>query len=170
MRSRVAALGFFGLGAGLGVNVVGFGVKVVELGWVVVELAGLTAGLGAGLMAGLGAGLTAGLGAGLTAGELVGLGEVSDSEAMALDVLPLITPKIPPATSARANMAITGMSKRGSFTLGVYVMKHPKRCSQSPQLPGHVRIVGCAREISTEEIPRDTHGSAKQPRCFFSLY
>lgn len=118
MRSRVAALGFFGLGAGLGVNVVGFGVKVVGLGWVVVELAGLTAGLGAGL--------TAGLAVGAVAGELVGLGEVSDSDAMALDELPLITPKIPPATSARANIATTGMNKRGSFTCGVYVMKHPK--------------------------------------------
>ena len=126
MRSRVAALGFFGLGAGLGVNVVGFGVKVVGLGWVVVELAGLTAGLGAGLTAGLGAGLTAGLAVGAVAGELVGLGEVSDSDAMALDELPLITPKIPPATSAMANMATTGMNKRGSFTCGVYVMKHPK--------------------------------------------
>lgn len=107
-------MGFFALGAGLGAIVVGCGVKVVGLGWVVVELAGLTAGLGAGL--------AAGLAVVAAAGELVGLGEAIDSNAMALGVLALITPKIPPATSARANMAITGMSERGSFTLGVYVM------------------------------------------------
>lgn len=126
LRSRVAGLGFFGLGVGLGVMVIVLG--CVAAG-VRAEVSGDGVDSGDGVSDGDGVSAGDGVATGV---DWPGAG--SDSDAVALDELTLITPKIPPATRAKANKAVTGISRRGSFTSEVchetpkYGVLAPRNC------------------------------------------
>lgn len=135
LRSRVAGLGFFGLGVGLGVMVIVLG--CVAAG-VRAEVSGDGVDSGDGVATGDGGdGVSDGDGVSAGDGVATGVdwpGAGSDSDAVALDELTLITPKIPPATRAKANKAVTGISRRGSFTSEVchetpkYGVLAPRNC------------------------------------------
>ena len=115
LRSRVAGLGFFGFGVALGVAL-----GVAD---------GVALGVADGVALGVADGVALGVADGLSDGVAEGVAESpdGDSEAVALEVFTLITPTIPPATSATARSAITGMRNRGSFTTEVCHETH-KSC------------------------------------------
>lgn len=140
LRSRVAGLGFLGLGAALGLIIKG--VAEVVLAGVMRDGLGDAEGLG----------VADGLGDADGLADSDGLGEVSvvvDSDAVALVVFTLRTPTKPPATSAKASRAMTGrffvcpsrpgtaavrrLKPRGSFTTKVC---HETHKTGVPKPPG----------------------------------
>lgn len=145
LRSRVAGLGFLGLGAALGLIIKG--VAEVVLAGVMRDGLGDAEGLGVAdeLLD------SDGLGVADERADSDGLGEVSvvvDSDAVALVVFTLRTPTKPPATSANASRAMTGrvfvfpsrpgtaavrrLKPRGSFTTKVCHETHKTGVPKPP--------------------------------------